>query len=456
MPGIARRRHVFEGRALIGLVLGAVVGLVLAGCTSDGSGTGSGALKVAQARVSAKEKALTAAKAELTSASAAFCGDSSTYITALDRYGDVLHQTAPTVGDVTTAGADLAEPREDVVAACRGGRRGAAGRRRRQERSWRRPRRHWPRPQSPSASATSSPKATASPKPLVPAATVNRVKEAEAQLATAQQGITDETPLAQASEQFNAAVVALEMSWLKLFADAGCLTDEQQVQAEAGGAATTRRRCRSPSRRRATTRVRSTASTARKTVDAVETLQKTHGLPVTGTVDKATADALEADLAAKGGVAAQEAVASTAAVQQTLELAGYWDGPGRRGVDTGADRGAEGVPDRARCQAQRRGRRGDHGGAREGPRRGRQAVGVRRARPRRPPVRARRTPRATRRRDRHRVAAGQLRVVRSAGPSSGVRRPARAGRRPTSAAPSDPAPGGGTASPRGRGAAGRA
>ena len=59
----------------------------------------------------------------------------------------------------------------------------------------------------------------------------------------------------------------------------------------------------------------------------MEALQKAHGLPVTGTVDKATAAALQADLQAKGGAAAQTAVASTAAVQQTLKLAGFWDGP---------------------------------------------------------------------------------------------------------------------------------
>ena len=63
------------------------------------------------------------------------------------------------------------------------------------------------------------------------------------------------------------------------------------------------------------------------TVDAIEALQKAHGLPVTGTVDKATAAALQSDLAAKGGAIAQEAVASTAAVQQTLKIAGFWDGP---------------------------------------------------------------------------------------------------------------------------------
>ena len=63
------------------------------------------------------------------------------------------------------------------------------------------------------------------------------------------------------------------------------------------------------------------------TVAAIEALQSAHGLPTTGTVDKATAAALEGDLAAKGGVIAEQALASTAAVQQTLKLAGFWDGP---------------------------------------------------------------------------------------------------------------------------------
>jgi peptidoglycan hydrolase-like protein with peptidoglycan-binding domain len=64
-----------------------------------------------------------------------------------------------------------------------------------------------------------------------------------------------------------------------------------------------------------------------KTVAAVEALQKANGLPQTGTLDKATEKALRTELAAKGGAAAQEETASTAAVQQTLKLAGYWDGP---------------------------------------------------------------------------------------------------------------------------------
>ena len=44
-------------------------------------------------------------------------------------------------------------------------------------------------------------------------------------------------------------------------------------------------------------------------------------------MDKATEAALRAELEAAGGAAAQEAMASTAALQQTLTLAGYWDGP---------------------------------------------------------------------------------------------------------------------------------
>ena len=59
----------------------------------------------------------------------------------------------------------------------------------------------------------------------------------------------------------------------------------------------------------------------------MQALQKANGLPQTGTMDKATEAALRAELEAAGGAAAQEAMASTAALQQTLTLAGYWDGP---------------------------------------------------------------------------------------------------------------------------------
>ena len=106
MLRIALRRHESDGPGLVGFVVaGALLMSALAGCDSGGDGNSD--LKAAEARVSAKEKDLADAKADLADKSAEFCGASQTYITALDRYGDVLTQTAPTVGDVKDAGTDL-------------------------------------------------------------------------------------------------------------------------------------------------------------------------------------------------------------------------------------------------------------------------------------------------------------------------------------------------------------
>ena len=76
-----------------------------------------------------------------------------------------------------------------------------------------------------------------------------------------------------------------------------------------------------------TSTARSTACTGRRRWTRSQALQKANGLPQTGTMDKATEAALRAELEAAGGAAAEEAMASTAALQQTLTLAGYWDGP---------------------------------------------------------------------------------------------------------------------------------
>ena len=324
MQRIPRHRNMLHPRALgAPAVAGMVSMLVLSGC--GGGGGESTEVTLAEARVSAKEKAVTDAKAELADTSAQFCGASKTYIVALDRYGDVLSQTVPTVGDVRAAGTDLEQPRGDALAKAEAAVEAQqAVTKAKQELAVAET--ALAAAKSPGSPSTSTPAGTSSPKPLAPAATVNRVKLAESEFDTVQQGITDETPLLQASQQFNAAAVALEMSWLRLFADAGCLTDEQQVQAEAAV-------------RDYTTTLQQALRDAGyydgsvdgvygpATVEAIEALQKAHGLPTTGTVDKATAAALQGDLAAKGGAIAQEKVASNAAVQQTLKIAGFWDGP---------------------------------------------------------------------------------------------------------------------------------
>ena len=323
-------RPVGSARLPIRFLLGfGVVSLALVACSSKGSSKGG--VAEAQAVVSAKQDAVTAAQSAFDSKSAAFCKDSQTYILALDRYGDVLTESAPTVGDVKDGGKDLEQPKSDAfdsadaavsaqkdlvaaqnqlaqaeaaLAAAKASEAASSG--------------------GPTPSV--APASTVTAEPLASTSVVNRVKQAESDFTAAQSGISESTALSQASQQFNAAAVALQISWLRLFADAGCLTDEQQKTAEKAVYDYTLALQQSL-----------TAAGYFKdpvdgvygpsTVDAVEALQKAHSLPVTGTVDRATDAALQADLQAAGGASAQGKTASTAAVQQTLKLAGFWTGP---------------------------------------------------------------------------------------------------------------------------------
>jgi len=308
-------------RVAAGVVVGvAVIGLV--GCTAEAS-----SVDRAQAQVSLKEKAVTGAEADFAAASEAFCEESKAYVVALDRYGDMLNDTAPTVGDVRDAGTDLADPRENAFdgaeeaveahqdllraenelaeahTALEQAQAGPSG--------------------TPDDAGGATTEETTSPLP--PAATIDRVKQAESEFEAAQRSVTDQTALADASEQFNAAAVALELSWLRLMLDAGCVADEQELQAVAAASSYT------------AALQQNLADTGYydggvdgvygpATVAAVEALQEAHGLPVTGTLDKATADALQAELMALGGAAAQESLVATAAVQTALKVVGFWPG----------------------------------------------------------------------------------------------------------------------------------
>ena len=64
-----------------------------------------------------------------------------------------------------------------------------------------------------------------------PRATVAQVEQAEADLDAAFEGVTEDTPLSAATEQVSTAAFAVQVAWLRLFADAGCLTDDQQQNA---------------------------------------------------------------------------------------------------------------------------------------------------------------------------------------------------------------------------------
>lgn len=308
------------GRAGFSLLVAMLAMCTLVGCSQSGSD-----VERAQAQVAAKEKALTEAQAAAKSASDGFCHASKTYIEALDRYADVLTDTAPTVGDVTTAGADLSKPRDAAF----DGAEAAVEAQQKVDTAAQDLAAAQTALAKASAGPTGSPATTVTPpptsEPLVPAATVDRVKKADEEFTAAQQSITDQTTLADASQRFNSAAVALEFAWLRLFAEAGCVPDAQTAQAQEAVTAYV-------------TALQNDLAAAGyygaavdgiygpQTVAAVEELQKASGLPVTGAVDKATAAALQAKLVAQGGATAQQESATTAAIQQTLKLAGYWDG----------------------------------------------------------------------------------------------------------------------------------
>ncbi|MEY9854216.1 murein L,D-transpeptidase YcbB/YkuD [Leifsonia sp. EB41] len=309
------------GRRTAAKALVVLAVLAVAGCTGQVSDVDR-----AQAQVTAAEKAVTEAQSAAKAASDSFCTVSKTYLQALDRYGDVFTQTAPTVGDVRKAGSDLAKPRDNAFdgaeAAVKAQEELVAAQKELADAQTALERAKAGPSGTPTTSAAPQPSAT----PLAPAATVDRVKTAESDFASAQSAIMDTTPLADASEQFNSAVVSLEFAWLRLFVDAGCVPDSQTQEAQAAVSAYV------------TTLQQDLAAAGYytgaidgvygpQTVAAVEALQKESGLPVTGAVDKATAAALQAKLLAVGGAAAQQDTATTAAVQQTLKLAGFWDGP---------------------------------------------------------------------------------------------------------------------------------
>jgi len=313
-PGRARRVATALGTA-------AVVALVAA-CQSDAT-----PVAAAEKRVTASEKALSDAEQASTSADAAFCDATTDYVSAIDRYGDVLHQSEPTVGDVRDAGADLEAPsqatkdaadaaataRQDVVDAQ------ADLADAQQDLATAQAVAASEEPPTPSATEP-APTRTQTP------ASVTGVEHAEKEFSDTLSGITADTPLTEASEQFNAAVVGLEAAWLQLLAQSGCLSDDRQAEAVAA-------------MKSYTTDLQEALADAGfyegdvdgiygpETVHAVESLQKENELPVTGTMDKASAAALQATLDAQAEQEAADELASTAALQQTLALAGYWDGP---------------------------------------------------------------------------------------------------------------------------------
>ena len=298
-----------------------------ASTTAGTTATTQDPVAAAEARVAAAQTGLDTANEALTSAGEQFCSDATTYVTALDRYGKLFTDGKATVGDVKTGGADLAAPQESVSAAA-----SAVTTAQDDVASAQQELAAAQAALADARSAASSvpTSATTAPPPttttLVPAATITRVKQAEADLATASSGITDATPLTEATAAYNSAAFALEIAWLKLLSDAGCLTDDQQAQAVAQVTEYTTA-LQSDLQKTGYYKGPVDGIYGPQTVDAVKQLQNESGLPPTGLVDQATALALDKQLAAVGAQAATQSLTQTSSVQTVLKLTGYWTGP---------------------------------------------------------------------------------------------------------------------------------
>ena len=133
-PPVIRSRR---GTAARALTLTVAVALLAAACSDDDDNVAStetttateappstttpeDPVAAAQQRVTDAEDGVTQAQEDLTSAHGTFCASTTTYITALDRYGRIFIDRAATVGDITTMGADLEQPKAEVTTAADG------------------------------------------------------------------------------------------------------------------------------------------------------------------------------------------------------------------------------------------------------------------------------------------------------------------------------------------------
>jgi peptidoglycan hydrolase-like protein with peptidoglycan-binding domain len=247
------------------------------------------------------EAPTTTAGPTIEEAQAAFCDSASEYVQALDTYGGLLSDSEVTVGDVRAGADELSGARsslEDAVTELQSA---------------------IERAQAEAASTTTvaGETTTSTSIPEVSDDAIQAVQTAETNLQDATEGADDSTPLRQAAIEVNSAAFQLQVAWAVVLSEAGCVDDPSAAQAKVASF----------------TRALQTdlAAAGRytgpvdgiygpETIAAVQSLQADNGLPVTGLPDKATEEALQAELGS-------QKAANVAALQGILAAAGFYTGP---------------------------------------------------------------------------------------------------------------------------------
>ena len=244
----------------------------------------------------------------------AFCAATEEYVVALDRYGRLLTDSEPTVGDVRASGDEITAGREAVLAAAdtydeavQAAEEAAAAAAEEAAAA---------AAEDTSTSATEPPTTTTFP-PLASDERKEAVETAEGVFDDTLSGVDDSTPLAQATVDVTSAAFQLQVAWGLLFADAGCIEDPDATRvqiatlvsalqtdlAEAGFYTEPIDGIYGPA-----------------TLEAVRELQAAAGLPVTGLPDGPTLQALQQMLD-------NQESTSIAGLQGLLAGLGYYTGP---------------------------------------------------------------------------------------------------------------------------------
>lgn len=220
-----------------------------------------------------------------------FCSDVSDYIESIGEYGGLFQDVELTVGDVRSAADELAPGRDAVVASAETFKEAVA------------------------ADAVEGVEIE-----IVDPESIETVKEAEDAFARASD-IDDRTPLVEAGVGFVSAAYQLEVAWVRLFVDAGCLEGDEERQAEAQ---------QWVSDYVAAIQTDFAAMGyytgeidgifGPETIAAIEQFQTDQGLPVTGLVDPATQAAVQR-------VLGQRESAQVGALQAILTATGHYTGP---------------------------------------------------------------------------------------------------------------------------------
>jgi len=220
-----------------------------------------------------------------------FCSDVETHVEAIGQYGGLFEDVELTVGDVKTAQQELEPSLEAVEESAEEFR-----------------------------TAVETDPTSGWSIELVEPETLEAVQAAEEAFAQASD-IEDRTPVVDAGVEFSSAAYQLEVAWVRLFVDAGCLEGDAQAEAEA-------QQWVSDYVAAIQTDLRTIGYYQGEvdglygpmTIEAVERFQEDSGLPVTGLFDPPTQAAMQLALGERES-------AQVGALQAIMVATGHYSGP---------------------------------------------------------------------------------------------------------------------------------